>query len=98
MNYDILTVIRGPELISGGPIPGLTNAAPLPASEIRLDRMQFASLYDSRVNLNGYGCSQMTLGNAGSDFGILKQPHQHFLWNFWVLSPAVVLPKFKYWT
>ncbi len=71
---------------------------PLPASEIRLDRMQFASLYDSRVNLNGYGCSQVTSGNAGSNFGILKPPHQHFLWNFWVLSPAVVLPRFKYWT
>jgi hypothetical protein len=72
---------------------------PLPASEIRLDRMQFASLYDSRVNLNGYGCSQVTSGNVGSNFGILKLPHQHFLWNFWVLSPAVVLPRrFKYWT
>ncbi len=71
---------------------------PLPASEIRLDRMQIASLYDSRVNLNGYGCSQVTSGNASSNFGILKPPHQHFLWNFGVLSPAVVLPRFKKWT
>ena len=82
----------------GDPFQVWQMQLPLPDSEIRLDRMQFASLYDSRVNLNGYGCSQVTSGNAGSNFGILKLPHQHFLWNFCVLSPAVVLPRFKYWT
>jgi hypothetical protein len=51
---------------------------PLPASEIRLDRMQFASLDESRVKLNGYGSIQMTSGKAGSDFGTLKAPDQHF--------------------
>jgi hypothetical protein len=30
MNYDILTVLRVPELTSGRPFPGLTNAAPPP--------------------------------------------------------------------
>ncbi len=30
MNHDILTILNGPELTTGQPFPGLTNAAPTP--------------------------------------------------------------------
>ncbi len=52
-------------------------------------RMQFDSVNDFRVNLNGCGSTQLTSCNAGSNSGTLKLPHQHFLWNYWVLSLAV---------
>ncbi len=63
---------------------------PLPASEIRLDRMQFASLYDSRAKPNGYGSSQMTSGKAGSNSGTLKPPDQHFLFQNSSTGPSTM--------
>ena len=40
MNHDILTVLSGPELTSGRPFPGLTNAAP-PPRKVGNDQMRF---------------------------------------------------------
>jgi hypothetical protein len=72
MHTDIFSILRGQLLTSGGPFPGLTNAAPLPASEIRLVRMQFASVNNLRVNMNGYESTQVVSGNAGSNSGTMK--------------------------
>jgi hypothetical protein len=88
MNYDILTVLREPELTSGRPFPGLTNAAPLPASEIRLDRMQFTSLYDSRVNLNGYWLQPGDLRQCRERFWHLEAATSAFSLEFLGLFPC----------
>jgi hypothetical protein len=74
----------------GDPFQVWPMQLPLLASEIRLDRMQFASSYDSRVKLNVYGSSQITSGKAGSNSGTLKPPDQHFLFQNSSTEPSTM--------
>ncbi len=74
MKNDIFRVLRGQKLTSGWPFPGLTNGAPLPASEIRLD----------------IGCNSTLWMTSGSTWMVWKHPGdlRQCREQFWYLEAA----------